>query len=204
MMSEPGERLAEARKRAGYKTGSDAARAFGWPVSTYLGHENGDRIPRIDAAKRYSRAFRVPWTWILDGGELPEDYRPTLPLVGYVGAGAEVIPFDDHAMGAGLDEIEAPPGAPADAVAVKVRGESMWPVFHDGDTIVFDERRSGLDLVAYVGRECIIRLEDGRTFIKMLTRGSAEGFWTLISYNAPPVTDVAVEWAAKVHWIERA
>ncbi len=203
-MSTPGERLAEARRRAGYKTGSDAARAFGWPVSTYLGHENGDRTPRIDAAKRYGRAFRVPWTWILDGGELPEDFSPTLPVVGYVGAGAEVIPFDDHELGAGLDEVEAPPGAAPDAVVVKVRGQSMWPVFQDGDFIVFDQRRYGSDLYAYVGKECIVKLEDGRMFIKVLSKGLGEGFWTLTSYNAPPVEDVAVEWAAKVNWIQRA
>lgn len=202
-MDTPGSRLAEARRRAGYKTGSDAARAFGWPVSTYLGHENGDRTPRLDAAKRYARVFRVPWTWILDGGELPEDFRPTLPVVGYVGAGAEVFPFDDHEMGAGIDEIDAPPGASVDAVVVKVRGQSMWPVFQDGDSLVFDERLSGSDLAAYVGKECIVKLEDGRMFIKMLGKGTAPGFWTLHSYNAPPVEDVAVEWAAKVGWIHR-
>lgn len=44
-MNDIHERLAWARRHHGaHRTATDAARAFGWPVSTYLGHENGDRI----------------------------------------------------------------------------------------------------------------------------------------------------------------
>ena len=38
-----GERLKEARKRAGFKSGSAAARAIKIPVGTYNGYENGSR-----------------------------------------------------------------------------------------------------------------------------------------------------------------
>ena len=75
-MTSPAQRLQLARERAGYRTGTDAARAFGWKASTYLGHENGSRGLRKDAAQRYARAFGVQWTWLIGGqGEEPE--KPT-------------------------------------------------------------------------------------------------------------------------------
>jgi transcriptional regulator with XRE-family HTH domain len=78
-LNTPARRLRWAREtKTSYATGTDAARAFGWTVSTYLGHENGDRQPSVKAAKRYAAAYKVPWTWILDGGPAPPtDNQPT-------------------------------------------------------------------------------------------------------------------------------
>lgn len=68
----PGERLRWAREnRTDFHSASDAARAYGWPISTYLGHENGDRTPSREAAKSYALVYHVPWHWILEGGPLP-------------------------------------------------------------------------------------------------------------------------------------
>ncbi len=68
-------RLRAARAKAGYEQGSDAARAFGWTVSTYGSHENGTRgIGR--AAKAYARAFKVPLGWLLNGEGSPDDLHP--------------------------------------------------------------------------------------------------------------------------------
>ncbi len=52
---------------AGFETGTDAARAFGWAVSTYLGYENGDREPGKKAARRLADAFHVDLDWLLTG-----------------------------------------------------------------------------------------------------------------------------------------
>ena len=68
-MEEPHERLKVARLLAGYSSATEAAKAFGWTVSTYLGHENGSRGLQADAAQRYGRAYRVPWTYLLTGHE---------------------------------------------------------------------------------------------------------------------------------------
>lgn len=68
------ERLREARLRAGYATATDAARAFGWTPSTYMGHENGSRGLRKEAAQRYARGFGVSWTWLLGGDEEMADH----------------------------------------------------------------------------------------------------------------------------------
>ena len=67
-MTEPFERLREARARAGYKGPADVCRRFGWNLETYTKHENGGRGIRKRAAARYARAFRVDPGWILYGG----------------------------------------------------------------------------------------------------------------------------------------
>lgn len=86
-MDTPGERLKWARlNRTNFLTPTDAARAYGWTQSTYLGHENGDRIPSRRAAMKYAAAYRVDWHWILEGGPEPEDHV-TLTTVGELAAG---------------------------------------------------------------------------------------------------------------------
>lgn len=61
------ERLRAARIAAGYETASDVARAFGWGVSTYSGHENGTRGVKKPVAERYASALGVTTQWLLLG-----------------------------------------------------------------------------------------------------------------------------------------
>jgi phage repressor protein C with HTH and peptisase S24 domain len=196
----PAARLQWARRQHGrYKTASDAARAFGWPQSTYLGHENGDRNPSREAAKKYAKAYKVRWEWILEGEGQPyaggRKPAETTHAVGYVGAGAEVVPIDDHEPGAGLEEVDIPPGVPANAVLVIVRGDSMYPRYFDNEYLLYvrDDRPPN----EFIGRECVVALEDGRIFVKVLRRGE-NGLFNLESWNAPLIENKAVQWAAPV------
>lgn len=66
-MSDPAERLRIARLRAGYATGKEAAEALGFPVSTYLSHENGSRGYPAKKAFTYARKFKVREQWLLYG-----------------------------------------------------------------------------------------------------------------------------------------
>lgn len=66
-MSDPAERLRIARLRAGYSTGKEAAEALGFPVSTYLSHENGSRGYPASKAFTYARKFKVREQWLLYG-----------------------------------------------------------------------------------------------------------------------------------------
>ena len=45
------ERLRDARRKAGYKTASDAIETFGWRGSTYRAHENGQNNFHAEDAK---------------------------------------------------------------------------------------------------------------------------------------------------------
>ncbi|MFG1462083.1 S24 family peptidase [Xanthobacter sp. DSM 24535] len=144
--------------------------------------------------------------------ELPIIYKfigkdPTkrlIQVVGHVGAGYEVFAYDDHAQGGGLDEIEAPPDADEDTFAVEIRGTSMEPAYYDGDYLIYHDHRSGSDISELSGEECVVRLTDGRMFVKVLVPGTIPGCWTLYSYNAPPLVNEDVEWAARIGWVRRA
>lgn len=60
-------RLAEARRRAGYATVADAARALGVKYPTYASHENGSAGVRHPVAEKYARKFKVSLEWLLTG-----------------------------------------------------------------------------------------------------------------------------------------
>lgn len=187
------DRLRAAREKAGFATAVEAARRFGWLETTYRHHENGTRNFPKYKAMQYAKAFKVSPEWLLLGvGDL---HRITVPLVGYVGAGAVVI-SDDCGE---LDNIECPPGVGSDAVAVRVRGDSMYPRYMDGDVLIYDGHTS---LQNADGHECVISLNDGRKFVKTV-RMEIDRTATLESWNAPPIRSVEVDWVAFVKWVKR-
>ena len=118
---------------------------------------------------------------------------------GYIGAGAEIHPIDDHEPGAGLEEVDIPAGVPLDAVLVIVRGDSMFPRYFDGEYLFYvRDHRSPQELV---NRECVVKLVDGRTYVKILRRGRDDLHFNLESWNtaaSPTLEDVEIEWAAPV------
>lgn len=188
-------RLRWARERDGrYKTATDAARAFGWPVSTYLGHENGDRSPSRLKAKQYAKAYRVRWEWLLEGDGAPTTKTGTVPVEGYVGAGAAFHPFDetDRAFD------PAPAAVEPNSAALIVRGTSMYPRYYDGEMIYYTKELR--DPAELIGRECVIKVKGGAIYVKTIRRGATRGRFNLESYNAPLLEDQQVEWAAPVTW----
>ena len=120
-------------------------------------------------------------------------------VVGYIGAGAEFYAIDDHAKGAGIDTIDSPPGCPPNAVAVQVRGESMMPVYFDGDILIYSDRRNDID--TFINTRCVVGLADGRVLVKIVRRGQ-EGLYTLSSFNSGLIEDVAIDWCAKIEWVQ--
>lgn len=189
------DRLREARERAGYSDAASAARRFGWGQTTYRSHENGQRGYKLDKAVEYGRAFRVSPEWLLFGKG--DNGKKPVPLVGYVGAGAEMFSVDD---GGALDEVEPPPGVGPSAVAVMVRGDSMFPRYMDGDLLIYDRHTPLCDAD---GQECVVSLLDGRKFVKMV-RVDSDTEVTLESWNAPPMRRVKVEWVARIIWVKRS
>lgn len=195
-MANAHERLKWAREQADYEDATAAAESLGIPAATYLGHENGSRGFK-SRAEAYARKFRVSLEWLLTGRGNPKaGVPPKARAVGYVGAGAEIIPVDDHALGAGFEEVDLPPGTPIDAVLVIVRGDSMYPRYFDGEFLLYQRDQTPPDEL--VGQECVVRLRDGRTFVKRLRRGSAKNKFNLESWNGPLIENQDVEWAARV------
>lgn len=200
-MNTPHERLQRARKEAGYESAADAADAMGAVPATYWGHENGSRgLGR--AAERYATFFHVSLDWLLTGKGQPRKARSaaqagpeaSVPLVGYVSAGAETHFFAQD--GGQLDEVPAVEGMSEATVAVEIRGESLGSFF-DRWLVYYDDVRRPVtsDLV---GKLCVVGLADGRILIKKVQRSKARGLFHLLSQVEPPILDVEIEWAARV------
>lgn len=66
-MATMGNRLRQARAKAGYDSARAAAIAHGWGVSTYTAHENGQNEFGPDNAKEYAKAFKTTEEWLLLG-----------------------------------------------------------------------------------------------------------------------------------------
>lgn len=124
-------------------------------------------------------------------------FSSTIPVVGKVGAGAEMHPFDDYAMGTGMDYVEAPAGCPLDAVAVVIDGDSMFPDYWPGDILIY-RRQDAIDRANFLYQDCIVKVTDGPTLVKRVKPGSSPNFFTLESTNAPPRVNVRIDWAAPI------
>lgn len=194
------ERLQFLRKKAGYATATEAARAFGWKPPTYLGHENGDRNPSRDTAKRYAAAYKARWEWILEGGPLLDAPKEeTVPIVGDVGAGARVI-FSGEPQG-GHDRAPRPPGSSPNTVAARVRGDSMPGVAENDWLIYYDERVRGLP-EEWIGQLCVVWISEDEVYVKKVYRGRESGGYLLVSTGGlPPIEVEEITWSAKVSWI---
>lgn len=200
-MSEMHERLAAARKEAGYATARDAAEALGANEITYAQHENGTRGFRRDTADTYARKFHVGLEWLLTGkgtkerrpAKIPAAEQRHVDLVGYVGAGAETHFF---AQDTALGEVPAPAGSTEATVAVEIRGDSLG-TFFDRWLVFYDDVRRPVtsDLL---NRLCVVGIEDGRILIKKIQRSKSRGLFHLLSQTEPPILDVRIEWAAAV------
>ena len=123
-------------------------------------------------------------------------------IVGYVGAGAEIFPFDDHMQGNGFEEIECPPGVdPETTVALRIKGDSMMPFMPEGTIVYYSERFDG-GCADYVNKLCVVKIKDGPTLLKILKKGYSKGRFNLMSYNADMIEDARLEWCAKIIFIK--
>lgn len=164
------------------------------PYATYAGHENGSKAGfRNDDAQVYARRFKVDLTWLLTGRGAMEP-KGKAPIVGYCGAGAEILPIDDHAMGSGFDDINL--ALPDDSVAVVIRGDSQHPL-RDGWLILYTRAQDGVPDYC-INQLCIVQVHEGPTLLKTVRRGSKPKLWNLESWNAPLRENVRLNWAAPV------
>lgn len=120
-----------------------------------------------------------------------------LLVVGFVGAGAEIFPFDDYPHGGGMDTVDRPGFIEGRAVAVEVRGDSLFPVAENGWRLVYTGEQ-GMVEEDVLGKLCVVKIVDGATLVKRLTRGTRPGHYHLLSTNAPAIEDAQIEWAARV------
>lgn len=126
-----------------------------------------------------------------------KDPAPTVPLVGYVSAGAQAVLV--HLPAGELDRVPAPLSHNENTRALEVRGDSLGALF-DRWLVFYDDVRSPVtpDLI---NKLCIVGLADGRILIKKVRR-NRNGGYDLLSNTEEPITGVVIEWAALVKSME--
>ena len=119
-----------------------------------------------------------------------------IPLIGFAQAGGDGY-FDDggYPVGGGWDEVTLPEIGDPNAYALEVSGDSMEPVFRDGDMVIVSPaapiRR---------GDRVVVRTQRGEVMTKQLARRSARRV-ELRSLN-PAHPDYSFD-LAEVAWMHR-
>lgn len=118
----------------------------------------------------------------------------TVPVVGYVQAGAEAVLF---AAGQGpFDYVPAPEGSTDKTVAVEIRGESLGSFFTEW-LVFYDDVRSPITSDLH-NTLCVVGLPDDRILVKKIKPSQAPGLFHLLSQTEDPILDQEVTWAARV------
>lgn len=122
-----------------------------------------------------------------------------VPVIGYAQAGNDGY-FDDagYPAGNGWDELEFPHVTDDRAYALEVSGDSMEPVYRDGDIIIVSPAAS-----VRRGDRVVVRTREGEVLAKQLARQTANRL-ELVSLNrAHPDRSLAmgeVAWIARIMW----
>lgn len=122
-----------------------------------------------------------------------------VPVIGYAQAGNAGY-FDDagYPAGIGWDELLFPSLGDPHAYALEISGDSMDPVFRDGDTIIVSPAAQ-----IRRGDRVVVRTTSGEVMAKQLTRETATRV-ELMSINRAhgdrviPLADIA--WMARIVW----
>ncbi len=103
-------------------------------------------------------------------GSLRRTFSRAVPLIGLAQAGANGF-FDDAGfpVGQGWDEIPFPEVADEHAYALEIAGESMMPIYRDGDRIVLSPAAS-----VRRGDRVVVKTHAGEVMAKMLARQTAQ------------------------------
>lgn len=174
---------------------TELAELLGTTQSTVTRWEKGS-MPQGEMLQRLADFAGTTVERLLDVEELGAK-SDDIPVVGFVGAGAAVFPYDDHAHGNGLDYITRPPFIEGRAVAVEVRGDSLLPIAENGWRLIYTGEQTVIE-DEVLNRICVVQLEDGRILVKRLVRGSMPQRYHLVSTNAPMIEDAKIVWAARV------
>lgn len=200
---------------AGYST-SGLARKAGLDATAFnkskrMSPEGKPRWPSTESLSKILSVTNITMTDFMTFIEMETSYtsvaKPTtntIPVIGYAQAGAAGF-FDDAGFpqGQGWDTVELPALAPIDdsTYALEVTGDSMEPLYRDGDILVVSPN-TGIRR----GDRVVIRTNDGQVMAKELARQTTSRI-ELKSLNDAH-EDIAfapqdLQWMARILWVSQ-
>ena len=195
----------------------DSLAAANGMSASALARRAGLDATTFNKSKRISEAGRQRWpstesiAKILEATDTPIEKflgminsvaparRQTVPLIGLAQAGKGGF-FDDGGfpVGSGWDEVEVPELAGTHAYALEIAGDSMAPVYREGDRIIVSPEQP-----VRRGDRVVVKTTDGEVLAKELKRQTARTI-ELKSLNPDhedrilPMENVA--WMARILW----
>ena len=129
--------------------------------------------------------------------EREPDRTNQAPLMGRVGAGAEIWVEYEQPPPDGYDAVELPFSFPDPVIAFQVEGDSMLPAYEAGEVIVClrDQVRA---TDHYLGQRAVVLTAAGERYLKRIVRGPKKGLYNLESWNARTIEAVRIEWVGEI------
>lgn len=146
-----GERVKQARLKAGLSADELAAK-IGKDRSTVYRYESNEieKLP-TSIIEPLSRALGVQPSYLMGWEEKDDKLTPptitddvvVFPVIGSIAAGYDEIAVEDWSG----DKVEIPRsylrgGKPSDFFVLSVKGDSMYPMYHEGDTVLIRKQPS--------------------------------------------------------------
>lgn len=154
--------------------------------------ETGKASPSITRMEQIAAALEVTVSDLVGESASPNE----VAVVGYIGAGAEILPEFEQVPPEGLYSVTLPFAMPDEMIALEVKGDSMLPRYDDGDVVVvYREQRRALE--SFFGTEAAVRTTDGKRYLKQILKG-ARGV-NLFSWNAKPIENVSLDWIGEIY-----
>jgi phage repressor protein C with HTH and peptisase S24 domain len=193
-------------ERYGYSASGLAKKSGLDPTSFNPSKRNGPdgrpRWPTMESISRLLQASGAPVEEFMDllagkRGQPPKLRQ--IPVIGFAKAGKGGF-FDDSGFpeGSGWDEIDVPGVTDPNAYALEITGDSMMPVYREGDIIIVSPSAT-----IRRGDRVVAKLRDGQVMAKIMQRQTAKTL-ELASFNPNHATKVLdmkdVDWVARIMW----
>jgi len=192
--------------RYGFSASGLAKKAGLDPTSFNPSKRNGpDGRPRWPTTESISKVLQASgasveeFTDLLTGRKGQPPRRKQIPLIGLAQAGQGGF-FDDSGfpVGNGWEEIDVPGVTDQNAYALEISGNSMEPVYREGDTIIVSPNTT-----IRKGDRVVVKTRSGEVMAKILQRQTARTI-ELSSFNPEHETKTMemkdIDWIARILW----
>lgn len=170
--------------------------------SKRTGPDGRPRWPTMESIQRVlnaSGASVEEFMDLLSGRKGQPPRLKQIPMLGFAKAGKGGF-FDDSGFptGSSWEEIDVPGVTDTQAYALEITGDSMQPVYREGDTIVVSPGAT-----IRKGDRVVVRTSDGQVMAKIMQRQTAKTV-ELGSFNPDHDTKTldmkSVDWMARIIW----
>ncbi len=196
----------DALARSRHMSASGLAKAAGLDPTSFNKSKriSGDTPPRprwpsTESVAKVLAATGASFAEFAQLAEPAEQRGRAVPLIGLAQAGAQGF-FDDagYPAGSGWDELQFPHVGDPHAYALEITGDSMEPVYRDGDIVVVSPSAS-----LRRGDRVVVKTTGGEVMAKQLLRSTANRIELQSINPAHPLrtlTPGEIVWMARIVW----